>query len=294
VCCFIALLAAAACEKKSTTGSGTGTVPPGSNGSANAGPVDTTPLNGIDLAKLDDDKKQMFYRLVSRLNSPCGKSENLRTSFAKDVSCKRAPYAVRYVLALIEDEASEDQAREAYVKKYESKEPVVKLDVSKAPRVGATDAPVRLVEFFDYACPHCADFKTVLDEVVAANEGKVIEYFMMYPLGKWPHSKSAGQAAIAAYAQGKFKEMHAILFSKSPDHSEENVKIYAASLNLDMAKFEADYKAAAGQVDGDRSQGEAAKVESTPTLFFNDRKYDGPMVPKYISMWIEEELAVNR
>ena len=41
-------------------------------------------------------------------------------------------------------------------------------------------------------------------------------------------------------------------------------------------------------------QGEAAGVEATPTLFFNDRKYEGPLHPKYITMWIDEELAVNR
>jgi protein-disulfide isomerase len=292
VCCFVVLLAA--CEKKAT--SGNGTVPPGSNGSANVGPVDTTPMTGIDLTKLDDEKKQVFYRLTSSLNSPCGKPESLRKSFANDVSCKRAPFAVRYVLALLEDEASEGKAREAYNAKYFSKDPVVKLDYSKAPRVGPTDAPVRLAEFFDYSCPHCADFRPILEEVAAANEGKVAEYFMMYPLGnpKWPHSKSAGQAAIAAYQQGKFKEMHAILFSKAPLHSPEDVKVYAASLNLDMAKFEADFKAASAIVDGDRAQGEAAKVESTPTLFFNERKYAGPMVPRYINMWVEEELAVNR
>ena len=41
-------------------------------------------------------------------------------------------------------------------------------------------------------------------------------------------------------------------------------------------------------------QGEAVGVEATPTLYFNDRKYEGPLHPKYIVMWIDEELAVNR
>ena len=54
------------------------------------------------------------------------------------------------------------------------------------------------------------------------------------------------------------------------------------------------YEAAGTQVASDMAQGEAAGVDSTPTLYFNNRKYKGPMHPKYIEMWIDEELAVNR
>ena len=254
---------------------------------------DTTPLPGVDIGKLGEDKQKLFYKLVNSLKSPCGKTHSLRTSFTSDQSCKRASFAVRYVVALLEDEASEEQARDEYKHKYEAPK-TVKLDPSKAPRNGAEDAPVRLVEFFDYACPHCAQFKPMLDQIAQEQSGKVVEYFMMYPLGKWPDSKSAAQAAYAAHAQGKFKEMHALLFQKSPMHNKEAVTGYAKDLGLDLAKFETDYNAAAAQVESDRAQGEAAGVESTPTLYFNDRKYEGPLNPKYIGMWIEEEVAVNR
>jgi protein-disulfide isomerase len=201
---------------------------------------------------------------------------------------------VRYVLALIEDEQTDEVVRDEYQRKYDSKAKPVKLDVAKAPRVGAEDAPVRLVEFFDYACPHCAQFRPILERVASEHPGKLVEYFMMYPLGKWPHSKSAAQAALAAHQQGKFKEMHETLFAKSPVHDKDSVLGYAKELGLDMGKFEAAYEAAGPQVELDRAQGEVAQIESTPTLFFNDRKYEGPLQAKYIGMWIDEELAVNR
>ena len=51
---------------------------------------------------------------------------------------------------------------------------------------------------------------------------------------------------------------------------------------------------AAAHVASDLGQGDSVGVQATPTLFFNDRKYEGPLHPKYITMWIEEELAVNR
>jgi protein-disulfide isomerase len=254
---------------------------------------DTTPLQGVDVSKLEGDKQKLFYKFVNTMKSPCGKGHSLRTSFTSDTSCKRAPFAVRYVMQLVQDEATEEQIRNEYTSKYQDVKKV-KLDVTKAPRIGTEDSPVSIIEFFDYGCPHCAQFRPMLEQVAKDEEGKVAEYFMMFPLGKWPDSKSAAQAGLAAYKQGKFKEMHDMLFAKAPQHNKDAVFGYAKELGLDMAKFEADYNAEAPHVEMDRAQGEGVGVESTPTVFFNDRKYEGPLNPKYIDMWIEEEIAVNR
>lgn len=171
----------------------------------------------------------------------------------------------------------------------------MKLDTSKAVRIGKPDAPVRLVEFFDYECPHCALFAPAMEKVEAANSGKVVVYYMMYPIeSKHPDARSAAMAAYAANAQGKFHEMHKVLFERSPQHTKDAVVGFAKQLGLDMAKFETDYAAADAQVTADLKTGEGAGVDSTPTLFFNDRRYEGPMNPEYIGMWIDEEIAVNR
>jgi protein-disulfide isomerase len=260
------------------------------------GAVDTTPLAGFELAGLGSDKQQLFYKLIGSLDSPCGKAHNLRTSFTSDTSCKRAPFAVRYVKALLEDEANEDEAREQYNKKYKSTGGPVKLDVSRAPHSGPDDAPIRLVEFYDYACPHCKMFAPVMEQVMADEAGKVNESFLKFPLEIKGHenSPSAAAAALAAANLGKFKEMHYALFANAPLHDHDHVTEYAKKIGLDPAKFEAAYKQEADHVQADKKQGEALGVNSTPTLYVNDRKYEGPPVPKYIEMWIDEELAVNR
>ena len=136
----------------------------------------------------------------------------------------------------------------------------------------------------------------MLDKVAETHKGKVVEYFLMFPLmeGKHPGSRSAAQAAIAASQQGKFKEMHEKLFANAAGLSREAVSMYAQEIGMDVGKFGADYEAAAAQVAKDEAQATAADVHSTPTLFFNDRKYDGPMHADYIGMWVDEELAVNR
>ena len=289
----------AACSKKDKAPGDTGAV--GAldrvNGSAAAAAADTTPLKGVDISKLSADQQTKFYHLVDSLTSPCGKSQTLRTSVLQDTSCKRAPFAVRFVVNLLEDEASEDQARDAYVEKYQTpaNDKPVKLDVSKAPHVGAgPDAPIRIVEFFDYACPHCQEAKPVFDEVIEKYNGKIAEWFLMFPLGRWPDSHLAAQAVLAANAQGKFKEMHTMLFANSPRHSHDNVTAYAKEIGLDPAKFETDLVASAAQVDADHAQGDGVSVESTPTVYINDKKYSGPMLARYLELWIDEELAVNR
>ena len=294
------LLMGGACEKKTPQPDPQPAPVPALSDTGSAdGPADTTPLQGVDVSKLADDKKAVFYKLLGSLSSPCGKAHSLRTSYSSDSSCKRAPFAVRYVMSLLEDDANEQQAREEYEKKYKSQNPVVQFDVSKAPHDGPDTAPVKLVEFFDYGCPHCAAFRPMMEQVVKDEGGKVVEYFLMFPLEKHTDSRSAAQAAFAAAAQGKFDDMHKLLFDKQPpavsqDH--EHVTEDAKELGLDMAKFEQVYSdpATAAQVASDLAQGEKAGVDATPTLFFNGRKYDGPMHPKYIELWIEEEVAVNR
>jgi protein-disulfide isomerase len=295
------LLMGGACEKKSPksdTGALNALDHPGSDGMALAapGPVDSTPLQGVSTDKLNDDKKQLFFKMIGSLSSPCGKAHSLRTSYTSDTSCKRAPFAIRYVMTLVDDDATEPQVLEEYQKKYAPTGELAKFDVSKAPHDGPDDAPVKLVEFFDYGCPHCAAFRPMMEQIVKDESGKVVEYFMMFPLEKHVDSKSAAQAALAAAQQGKFKEMHQLLFEKQPVQDHDHVTEFAKSLGLDMGKFEAAYNdpAIAAQVMSDLAQGEKAGVDATPTLFFNNRKYEGPMHPKYIELWIEEELAVNR
>jgi protein-disulfide isomerase len=297
IACAPLLLVGGACEKK-TKPNDTGAVAALDNAAAPPaaeGPADTTPLSGIDVSKLEGDKTQLFYKLINSLKSPCGKAHSLRTSFTSDTSCKRAPFAVRYVLAMIEDEGPEDRVREEYARKYERPAQPIKLDTGRAPHAGANDAPIKLVEFYDYECPHCQAFKSQMEQVLSDKPAEVGVSFMMFPIeSKHPEARSAAQAALAASQQGKFKEMHDKLFVPQAPHGHDAVMGYAKELGLDMAKFQKAYDDAAPQVTTDLKQGEDAGVDATPTLFFNDRKYEGPMIAKYIEMWIDEDLAVNR
>ena len=258
--------------------------------------VDTTPMAGVDLGKLTDDQKTTFYKMVDVLPSPCGKAHSLRTSFNTDKTCKRAPFAVKYIVSLLEDEATEDQVKSQYDFHYKpAKQYQFKIDQT-VPFSGDNHAKIVFVEFFDYGCPACREFKPMLDEVIKEHGGDIVVYYKMFPLvNHHPNSMSAAKGAIAAMAQGKFHEMHDLLFVKDPeDHARDGVMDMAKSLGLDMDKFQSDYDAAEPRVKADMDEGTGDEVDATPTLFFQGRKYEGPMHPRYIGMWIDEEKAVNQ
>lgn len=286
------LLVASACEKKKPNDAGA--LAAAERAETAAGPVDTTPLAGVDASKLDADRQKLFYMLIGSLTSPCPeKAQSLRAAYAPDQKCKRAPFAVKYVLALLEDETEEGAVRKWYAAKYSPKEPV-KIETGKAQRSGNDDAVVRLVEFFDYGCGGCAQFRPIIEKVSQEFGDKLVVYYMMYPLGNWPHSGSAAQAAIAAGEQGKFKEMHALLFDRMREHDRDAVMGYARALGLEMGKFEPAYTAAAAEVAIEQAQGKTVGIDSTPAIFINGRQFDTQLPPKFLSLWIQEEIAVNR
>jgi protein-disulfide isomerase len=293
-CLSIGLLTGASCKKDTTAKTDPADVVKAAD-AAKKGPVDKTPLPGVDVNGLDAAKQDLFYRLVGTLPSPCGKAHSLRTSVTSDQSCKRAPFAARLVAELLVDEQNEETVVDLYSERYIKNTAVQTIDVSQAPMVGEPTAPVTLVEFFDYGCPACVQLKPTLDVVIKENQSRLKVYYKMYPLvAKHPDSMGCAKAAMAALAQGKFHQMHDVIFEKFGAQKEDDLRGYAQQLGLDMAKYDADFSAVEAHVKADMKDGEAAGVDGTPTLFLNGRKYPGPSDPKYFAAAIEEELAVRR
>ncbi|HWN67506.1 MAG TPA: thioredoxin domain-containing protein [Haliangium sp.] len=262
---------------------------------APAQPVSSDPIPGVDVSKLSADKAKAFFTMASTLPSPCGKAHSLRTSIMEDTTCKRSSFAARYVIEMLVDEASESEAKELYELRYKNVDaPRKTFKLDKTPYSGAVDAPVKVVEFYDYGCPTCKQFVPLLKEALASYPDQAVLYYKQFPLPSHVHSKGAAQAALAAHEQGKFQQMHEILFARSPNHTRAELSQYAKSIGLDMGRFEANFVAMQPRVEADVAEGNAAGVDGTPTIYINGKQYEGPTHPKYLGMWIEEELAVNR
>lgn len=256
--------------------------------------LDRTPVSGVDVSRLPGERQDLFFTMMGALPSPCGKAHSLRTSVTSDPSCKRAPFATKMVAEMVVDEAAADAIREFYEERYVKHPDVQTLDLTKAPMVGPPEAPVTFVEFFDYGCPACVQLKPILDEVIAANQARIKVYYKMYPLvTKHPDSYGCAKASLAVAAQGKFHEMHDLIFQKFGAQKPDDLRGYAGGLGVDLAKYDADLAGTEAQIKADMAEGEAKGVDSTPTLYINGRQYGGPFAPKYFAMAIDEAIAVK-
>ena len=141
---------------------------------------------------------------------------------------------------------------------------------------GNPEAPNVLVEYSDFQCPACASYHTPVKRLIENIGDDVRLVYRHFPLRQaHPNAQLAGQAAEAAGMQGKFFEMHDILFARQSDWShgspEDKFLAYAGELELDVDQFKKDMKSkiARNGVNDDFDSGLKANVNSTPTFFLN-------------------------
>ncbi len=144
---------------------------------------------------------------------------------------------------------------------------------------GPIDAPIALVEYGDYECPYCGEAYLVLKAIQKRLGDRLCFAFRNFPLvNSHPHAEHAAEAAEAAGAQGKFWEMHDLLFEHQEALDDEDLVQYAEALGLDARRLIAEVLAGAhsARVREDFSSGARGGVNGTPALFINGRRYDGP------------------
>jgi protein-disulfide isomerase len=152
--------------------------------------------------------------------------------------------------------------------------PVSEADHSAGP----DDAPVTLVEYGDYECPYCGMAHPVVKRAQRELKTQLRFVFRNFPLAEaHPHARVAAQAAEAAAAQGKFWEMHDMLFEHQDALELEDLVGYAESIGLDTVQFARDLEAEtfAKRVRDDFRSGVKSGVNGTPTFFINGARYDG-------------------
>jgi protein-disulfide isomerase len=257
---------------------------------ATATPASTSDLP-VDLSGLRDDEKASFQKLIGRYPSACGKAHSLEVSLRTDQRCRRSVFAARYIAHLLKAHLLESEVEEHYDVRF-GPMPKVELDVKDSPVRGDAHAPVALVEFSDFQCPHCKHLQPALHRILDEYGGQVKLYFKNYPITRaHPDAALAAAAALAAGRQGKFWQFHDLLFDGDQEHEDMGVlEKYAKSLKLDVKKWKSDLEATKDQVNRDHADGEKVNVEATPTLFINGRLFRGPNSFEEIKDWIDEEL----
>ncbi len=141
---------------------------------------------------------------------------------------------------------------------------------------GDGSARVTLEEFGDFQCPPCATVAATLLRIEHDYGGKLRVIFREFPLPMHVHAQEAACAAEAAGLQGRFWEMHDLLYRNQSTWTaaakiEDIFKKYAFTLGLDVDRFLRDSASeqVRERVATDHAQGEARGVTATPTLFIN-------------------------
>lgn len=169
-------------------------------------------------------------------------------------------------------------------------------------RGGDATAPVTIIEYSDFQCPACGSFEPLVQSVSATYGDRVRIIYRHFPLSTLhPNAEAAAFASEAAAMQGKFWEMHDLLFDRQKDWDEldsptDMFAAYAGLLELDVTQFTSDLTSDAvkDRVQIDVASGNAAGISATPTFYLNGQVIDFPANANpatYLTQQIDAALA---
>jgi protein-disulfide isomerase len=162
----------------------------------------------------------------------------------------------------------------------------VTVDLTLAAPVDSTDhirggGGPQLVVYGDFECPYTAAAMQSIGALLESGPQFQL-VFRHFPLRSiHPHAGAAAATSEAAARQGRFWEMHDVLFRNQRHLESADLRRYAERLGLDLARFESDLvdSAVAARVERDTESGERSGVDGTPSLFINGIRYRGPRDP---------------
>lgn len=166
---------------------------------------------------------------------------------------------------------------------------------------GNKDANVVLVEYSDFQCPACGAYHPLVKQLVGEMGNDFAFIYRHFPLQQHTHAKLAAYAAEAAGNQGKFWDMHAMIFEHQRDWSDaDNARDtfigYAESLGIDRSQFEKDMDSdtTKDKVASNYSTGVKLRVAGTPTFFLNGKKMETPRSYEEFKKRIQDEIAAKK
>jgi protein-disulfide isomerase len=213
---------------------------------------------------------------VSEVLAPC---KDVPVSIAQCVQEKRACPAclpaAQFLLKQVQAGKPKKDREDAYKARFDaSKTKTIVTDGS--PELGPPDAVVTMVEWADFQCPHCRALAPLMEELVHRFEGQVKLVFKFYPLSGHPRGEPAARAAVAAQNQGKFWEMHHLIFENQMALEQADLEKYAKQLGLDLPKFKADLvsKETGERIAKDKNQADGLGLQGTPMIYIGGREVD--------------------
>lgn len=161
--------------------------------------------------------------------------------------------------------------------------------------LGASHAPVTVVEYGDFECPNCKQAAPVVKHLLTRFAGRLRVAFRHFPLGEvHPHALHAALAAESAAGQGRFWEMHDLLFENQAHLKLNQLRGYAEKLELDMVRYDAEMKDEVylQRVREHIEGGNVSGVRATPTFFINGKIRDTSFGLQHLAEGVEAALRI--
>jgi predicted DsbA family dithiol-disulfide isomerase len=212
-----------------------------------------------------------FASILAGIDAPCPSVPvSIAQCIAEHRACPDCLSAARYVALGIRDGWPGQYIGAGLAGRFDP-EQIKDLPDDGSPSKGPASAPLTIVEFGSYLCPHCAAEAPKLEAVLAAHPKQIRLVFKPVWAPDNQTSMHATRAAFAAGAQGKFWEMHALIFGNQPRAADADLDGYAQSLGLDMTRFHADVKSpeTSDRMKRDMAMSGKAGVDTIPALFIN-------------------------
>jgi protein-disulfide isomerase len=255
-----------------------------------------TELPGVDWHGISGARKDAALKFIREEQCTCGCNMKIAECRMKDPSCsysrKEASVAMKGFAEGKNAATVRDEIKKAAGEPPPVLEDPVKISLNGDPAKGPETAKVTIVEFSDFQCPFCSVAVAQANAIVKQFPKDVRLVFKQFPLDSHRDAEFGAEAALAAQAQGKFWEMHDLLYGGFPDLSRRTVMNYAHKLGLDINRFTSDVDSHKFQsrVHSEEQEGEVAGVGGTPTFFINGRKYNGVFDVASVAPLIKKEL----
>jgi protein-disulfide isomerase len=253
-------------------------------------------LPGVDLASLPKVQRDAALKILRSESCTCGCTMKIAECRLKDPTCGFSRRLANFVAT----EASSGKKADvllADLKKFAAQPPPVleapvPLSIDGAPMKGPANARVTIVEFSDFQCPFCAKAVAEVKLLLQKYPRDVRFVFKEFPLDTHSQAALAAEAALAAHAQGKFWPLHDVMYANYRSISRARILAWAKEIGLNMSRFQSDldsHKYAKSAL-AERSAGEDAGVDATPTFFINGKKYNGVFDVATVAPLIAKEL----
>jgi protein-disulfide isomerase len=235
--------------------------------------------------------------MVDEMLAPCpAEAVTLDVCLNEKRNCNACKPAANFLVERVKAGLDKTAIRKSYEERFggEAKQ----VDIANSPTLGPANAPVTIIVWSDFECPHCKHVVPIVERIQGEHAADVRLVHKFYPIPHHTYAKIAARAAYAAQQQGKYWEMERLLFENQNKLGEQTILDFAASLGLDMGRVKADMDSdgAMQVITRDMADADRLGLTGTPFVLLNGREFDFRLFQPEpdLADWVTMEIALKK